>query len=410
MRIPLSKPSIGDAEIACVTKVLRSGQLCFGPMLEEFESRFASYVGTRYAVATNSGTSALHLGVKALGIGSGDEVLTTSFSFAASANCLLYERAIPVFADIDSDTLNIDPAQIRRVLEREYSWDKNRACAVNRRSGATLKAILPVHVFGLPCVMDALLEIARDYNLRILEDACEALGAEYAGGRTGTFGDAAAFAFYPNKQITTGEGGMLVTNDHSIAALCRSLRNQGRDENSPWLRHARLGYNYRLSDLHCALGVAQMERVDELLAARSDVAAMYSHALAGIPELLPARDPADVRRSWFAYVIRLRDSHAWRRDDVIAKLRGRGIECQAYFPPIHQQPYFRELSGMAVHRLPHTEAASRQCIALPFFSFMTNEQVSEVSFAVRQILAESRQPASGEAIPTQQGAAAAFQR
>jgi len=392
LKIPLSRPSIGDTEIAYVTNVLRTGQLCFGSMLKEFESRFADYVGTRYAVATNSGTSALHLGVKALGIGPGDEVLTTSFSFAASTNCLLYERAIPVFADIDPDTLNIDPIELRRILERDYSWDASRARAVNKRTGNILKAILPVHVFGLPCAMDALLEIARDYNLRVLEDACEALGAECAGRRVGNFGDAAAFAFYPNKQITTGEGGMLVTNDRSIAALCRSLRNQGRDENSPWLHHARLGYNYRLSDLHCALGVAQLERVDELLSARRRVASMYSRALADVSDIIPMSDPADPRRSWFVYVIRLREPHASRRDEVMARLRPRGIECQAYFPAIHEQPYFREVCGARVRALPHTEAASRQCIALPFFPDMTSGQVEEVSFALREILAECEVP------------------
>jgi len=388
LKIPLSKPSIGESEIAYVTKVLRTGQLCFGSMLEEFESRFANYAGARYAVATNSGTSALHLGVKALGIGPGDEVLTTSFSFAASTNCLLYERALPVFVDIDPDTLNIDPFEVRRILKRDYLRDARRKCTVNRRSGRILKAILPVHVFGLPCAMDALLEITRDYNLRVLEDACEALGAESGGRRVGTFGDVAVFAFYPNKQITTAEGGMLVTNDRSIAVLCRSLRNQGRDENSRWLHHARLGYNYRLSDLHCALGVAQMERVDDLLAARKYVAAMYSLALGGVSELLPMCDPVDARRSWFVYVVRLRDSHARVRDEVISKLRDRGIECQAYFSAIHEQPYLRELCGATVRDLPHTETASRQCIALPFFPDMTSRQVQEVSFALREILAE----------------------
>lgn len=390
MKIPLSRPSIGDYEIAYVTKVLRTGQLCFGSMLEEFESRFADYVGTRYAVATNSGTSALHLGVKALGIEPGDEVLTTSFSFAASTNCLLYERAIPVFVDIDPDTLNIDPFEVRRILKRDYLWDASRHCTVNRGSGRILKAILPVHVFGLPCAMDALLEITRDYNLRVLEDACEALGAESGGRRAGTFGEAAAFAFYPNKQITTAEGGMLVTNDRSIAALCRSLRNQGRDDNTEWLCHARLGYNYRLSDLHCALGVAQLQRVDELLAAREQVAGMYARTLAGIPEIVLMRDPPDARRSWFVYVIRLRESHARLRDEVISRLRDRGIECQAYFPAIHEQPYLHELRGLAAGELPNTEMASTQCIALPFFPSMTGEQVDDVSFALREILAECK--------------------
>jgi perosamine synthetase len=395
LRIPLSKPSIREIDIDYVTGVLRSGQLCFGSMLEEFESRFADYVGMRYAVATNSGTSALHLGVKALGIGPEDEVLTTSFSFVASTNCLLYEGAIPVFVDIDPDTLNIDPLQIRRLLARNYSWDSSRHHAVNVHSGRTLKAILPVHVFGLPCAMREIHEITREYNLRVLEDACEALGAESGGRRTGTFGDAAVFAFYPNKQITTGEGGMIVTNDPSIAALCRSLRNQGRDANSPWLHHTQLGYNYRLSDLHCALGVAQLERVNELLRARERVATLYSRALLEVPELVPFQDPVELRRSWFVYVIRLRESHAWFRDKLMAMLRDRGIACQAYFPPIHQQPYFREHNAVT-WILPLTEAASRQCVALPFFPEMTKDQVSEVSTAVREIL-QSASSAGGAA-------------
>jgi len=392
MTIPLSRPAIGEREIELVSRVLRSGQLSLGPALAEFESRFAGYVGTRYAVATNSGTSALHLAVKALGIGPDDEVLTTSFSFAASVNCLLYERATPAFADIDPATLNLDPAAIRTVLARDYFWDAVRCCAVNRRSGRILKAILSVHVFGVPCAMQPILEIAREFNLRVLEDACEALGAEYCGRRAGTFGDAAAFAFYPNKQITTAEGGMVVTNSPEIAAVCRSLANQGRDADARWLRHVRLGYNYRLSDLHAALGLAQLERVDELLAARERVAALYSRLLAGVPDVALPRDYPGAKRSWFVYVIQLRGVSAGaRRDHLMARLRERGIGCQAYFPAIHRQPYFREIHHEPLRPLPHTDSASASCLALPFFPSITEDEVAEVCMAVSEILAE--QPA-----------------
>jgi dTDP-4-amino-4,6-dideoxygalactose transaminase len=389
MKIPLSQPDIGEREIEYVNKVLRSGQLSLGPRLAEFEEKFADYVGTRYAVATNSGTSALHLCVKALGIGAGDEVLTTSFSFVASANCLLYEKAQPIFVDVQPNTLNIDPAAIRDVLAREYSWDRRKCRHTNRRSGQALKAILPVHVFGQPCDMAAILEIAREFNLHVLEDACEAVGAEYRGQPVGTFGDAAVFAFYPNKQMTTAEGGMIVTDDAQLASLCQSLRNQGRNDDAGWLTHSRLGYNYRLSDLHCALGLAQLERIEELLASRARVAEMYSRKLEGAPGILLPADSHTSKRSWFAYVIQVQGARPnIVRDRLMKGLRERGIGCQAYFPPIHLQPYFRE-AGMAPSRpLPHTEWAAQSCLALPLFSAMTEDQVAEVCGAIRESLAD----------------------
>ncbi|HKV03882.1 MAG TPA: DegT/DnrJ/EryC1/StrS family aminotransferase [Candidatus Acidoferrales bacterium] len=390
MSIPLSKPSIGEREIEYVTRVLRTGRLSLGPVLEEFEAAFAAYAGARFAVATNSGTSALHLCVRALGIGPADEVLTTSFSFAASANCLLYERALPTFVDIDPGSLNLDPTRIREAIESDYAWDRGLCRPVNRLSGRVLKAILPVHVFGLPCAMGPIAEIAREFNLGVIEDACEALGAEYRGRHVGSFGDAAAFAFYANKQITTAEGGMIVTDNPQIARLCRSLRNQGRDEDAGWLRHARLGYNYRLSDLHAALGLAQLERVDELLAARDCVAAHYSRALAGVPQIeLPAGAPG-MKRSWFVYAIRLRGPSApVLRNLLLAELRERGIACQAYFPAIHRQPYFKKIPQAPRRPLPHTESASERCLALPFFPSMTGKQVNEACAAVREILAQA---------------------
>ena len=389
MRIPLSQPDIGEREIAYVTEVLRSGQLSLGPKLAEFEEKFADYVGTRYAVGTNSGTSALHLCVKALGIGRGDEVLTTSFSFVASANCLLYEKALPVFVDIAPGTLNINPAAIREILATDYIWDRMKCRHTNRRTGHVLKAILPVHVFGQPCDMGAILEIAREFNLRVLEDACEAVGAEYRGQPVGTFGDAAVFAFYPNKQMTTAEGGMIVTDDAQLASVCRSLRNQGRSEDSEWLRHTRLGFNYRLSDLHCALGLAQLERIDDLLAARAAVAGWYARGLAGISGIALPATLAGCTRSWFAYVIQVQGgARKAVRDRLMKGLRERGIACQTYFPPIHLQPYFRDAGVGMEHALPHTECAADGCVALPMFSAMSAGQVSEVCAAIRELLAE----------------------
>jgi perosamine synthetase len=394
MKIPLSKPAIGEREIELVTRVLRSGQLSLGPLLAEFEEKFAAYVGTRYAVATSSGTAALHLAVEALGIGQGDEVLTTSFSFVATANCLFYAGALPSFVDVDPVTLNLDHRLLREAIARDYVWEAAKSRLVNRQSGRVLKAILPVHVFGLPCDMEPILELADVFNLKILEDACEALGAEYSGRRVGTFGNAAAFAFYPNKQMTTGEGGMVVTNDRSVATICRSLRNQGRDEDAAWLRHIRLGYNYRLSDLHCALGLAQLERIDELLAARERVAAAYSRGLAGVSQVsLPCKLP-DVGRSWFVYVIQLQGSAGpGLRTHLMEKLRTRGIACQAYFPAIHRQPYFQDVCPSPQRALPFTESASERCMALPFFPSMTDEQVAEVCAAMREILADACEPA-----------------
>jgi perosamine synthetase len=390
VNIPLSRPDIGDLEVDYVTRALRSGNLSLGPQVAEFEEEFANYIGTRYAVATNSGTSALHLCVKALGIGPEDEVLTTSFSFVASANCLLYERALPMFVDIHPVTLNINPAEIRETLTSEYVWKPDKCKLVNRRSGRILKAILPVHVFGTSCDMAPIVEMAREFNLRILEDACEALGGRYRGQLVGTFGDAAAFAFYPNKQMTTAEGGMIVTDDAQVAMLCRSLRNQGRDDRSTWLRHTALGYNYRLSDLHCALGLVQLRRISDLLSSRERVAAEYSRALAHTPGITLPYEPADAKQSWFVYVIQLQGPWAaWRRESLIANLRGRGIACQAYFPPIHRQPYFNTIALSRPSSLPQTDLAAERCLALPFFSAMTNSQIAEVCATVHELLTES---------------------
>jgi perosamine synthetase len=390
MTIPLSRPCIGELEIEMVTNVLRSGQLSIGPCLEEFEAQFASRIGRRYAVAVSSGTAALHLCMMALGIGAKDEVMTTPFTFVASANCILYEQAMPSFVDIDPDTLNIDASAIRRALEKDYIFDKARNRLVNRMSGRTLKAILPVHVFGLPCDMPAILQIAHEWGLYVIEDACEALGAGVAGRPAGAFSHAATFAFYANKQITTAEGGMIVTDDDGIAKYCRSMRNQGRDEASAWLRHQYLGYNYRLSELHCALGLAQLERLDELLDARASLADLYGEYLRDVEQISLPWSSRDVLRSWFAYVIHLRGpAGPALRDRLLKGLRSRDIGCQAYFPAVHLQPYFQSIRLLPNRPLPNTETAADRCLALPLFPSMTHGQVRDVCSAVRDILAES---------------------
>lgn len=393
MRIPLSKPNIGKREIELVTHVLRSGRLSIGPFLEQFEKQFAEILGRDYAIAVNSGTSALHLCAASLDIGPKDEVITTPFTFVASTNCILYQQAMPSFVDIDPNTLNIDPIAIRRAIERDYMIDKNNR-VVNRLNGRTLKAILPVHVFGLPCDMAAILKIADDYGLYVIEDACEALGGLVNDFPAGTHSEAAAFAFYPNKQMTTGEGGMIVTDDPEIARICRTLRNQGRDESSAWLRHTSLGFNYRLSELHCALGLAQLEQLGELLKARAALAEAYAKALSGVSQIALPWNPQDGVRSWFAYVIQMQGAVGpAMRDRLMAGLQARGIACQAYFPCVHLQPYFKGIRLHPARPLPHAEAASRRCLALPFFPSMKKEEIDEVCSSIRDILAE--RPAVG---------------
>ncbi|MGH9737873.1 MAG: DegT/DnrJ/EryC1/StrS family aminotransferase [Candidatus Acidiferrales bacterium] len=394
MRIPLSRPDVDEGDIEAVTRCLRSGRLSLGPLIEEFESKFAAYIGTHYAIATTSGTAALHLCVKALGIGPDHDAITTAFSFVASTNCLLYEHACPAFADIDPRSLNLAPGEIRKLIVRDYVRDSRSARMVNRRSGRALRAILPVHVFGLPCDMAAMVEIAREFDLRVIEDACEALGAEYRDRRVGSFGDAAVFAFYPNKQMTTAEGGMIVTDDVQLANVCRSLRNQGRAENGAWLHHEYLGFNYRLSELHCALGISQLERIDELLAGRERVARLYAKGLAGVPGIeVPTGRIGDARRSWFTYVIQLLGpSPSERRNELMKALHAKGIDCRPYFPAIHLQPYFRNLRMDPPGPLPHTESSAARCLALPFFPSITAEQVHEVCAEICGILARAELP------------------
>ena len=355
--------------------VLRTPFLSLGPKLPEFESAFADYVGARFATATSSGTAALHLAVKALGIGRGDEVITTPFSFVASANCVLFEDAVPVFVDIEETTFNLDVALIERQITPRT------------------KAILPVHVFGRPANIDAILDIAQRHGLRVIEDACEAVGARWRGQRVGSLGDVGVFAFYPNKQMTTGEGGMLVTNDQALDQLFKSLRNQGRGEASAWLQHERLGFNYRLSDINCALGLAQLGRIAEILRQRRGVAEEYRRYLADIEELeLPLYDVADGEISWFVYVVRLKGFARAERDEVLRRLKSEGIACNNYFSPLHLQPHLRRL-GYQEGDFPITEAIAASTVALPFYNNLQTEQIRRVSDVLRRALSRGPQAA-----------------
>lgn len=401
MAIPLSSPDIGEREVEYVAAVLRSQQLSLGRWVNRFEGGFAEYIGARYAVAASSGTAALHMCVRAMGIGPGDEVITTPFSFVASANCILYEGATPVLLDVNRETYNLCPEALRHFLKQNCEKSVRRG-AVNRTTGRTVKAILPVHVFGLPCEMDAIGELAREYGLMILEDACEAIGAKYRGRKAGTFGDAAVFAFYPNKQMTSGEGGMIVTDNAGIAEQCRSLRNQGRDENGRWLTHIRLGFNYRLSDIHCALGLAQLERIEELLAAREAVAAEYGRGLAGCNSVrLPAEVPGS-DRSWFVYVIEFPGNSL--RDRVRVRLQSGGIATQVYFPAIHRQPYFKQYQAEIPMPLSNAEGAADNCLAIPFSGRMTKRDIASVCEELKSAIAaelqdvRSRAPATVPAV------------
>lgn len=350
--------------------VLRTPTLSLGPNVPMFEERIAAFAGAKHAVAVNSGTSALHLCVRALGIGEGDEVITTPFSFIASANCMLFERAIPRFVDIEPRTFCIDPARVE--------------AAINPRT----KAILGVDVFGYLCDWDALRAIADRHGIALIEDSCEALGSSRGGRQAGTFGDCGMFAFYPNKQITTGEGGVIVTDRPEIASLARSMRNQGRGEGSTWLRHERLGFNYRMSDINCALGTSQLSRLPMFISMRAQVAAWYAEELAPLADLvhIPAMQP-DVDVSWFVYVVRIADRFTREdRDRALVGLKERGIGCNNYFPPIHLQPFYRETFGTKEGDFPVTEAIADHTMALPFHNRLSREEVRRVCATLREIL------------------------
>ena len=368
----MSAPDLGARERALVNEVLATDSLSGGPMMRRFEEGIARASGRRHAVAVSSGTAGLHALVSALGIARGDLVVTTAYSFVASVNCFLYEGAEPLFADIEAVTYNVDPASVEAAI----------AAAPRPPAG-----LLPVDVFGQPADLNELSAIARRHGLPLIEDACEALGAEHQGRPAGSFGEGAVFAFYPNKQLTTGEGGAIVTDDDALADRCRALRNQGRAPGDEWLTHSFLGYNYRLDELSAALGVAQLERLDELVAARGRVAAAYTRALANVQGLrTPQVVDATTRMSWFVYVVTLDGS--LDRDAIAAELRARGVPTRPYFRPIHQQPYFVERFGDRTGSLPVTEDIGRRTLALPFHGRLSDESIGYVVDALGDVIAQ----------------------
>lgn len=378
--ISMSAPSLTDADLKAVMQVLRTPRLSMGPQGELFEQAVAEYVGARHAVAVSSGTTGLHLCVRALGIRDGDLVLTTPFSFVASANVILYERAVPIFVDVDPLTGNIDPGAVARAAQDLSQGGSQASKWLPRQgsgSGAQLKALLTVDVFGQPADYDRIAGVAQAYDLGLIEDSCEALGSERNGKAAGTFGDMGAFAFYPNKQITTGEGGMLVTDRDDLAEMARTLRNQGRAPGDEWLEHTYLGYNYRLNELNAALGVAQMKRIDDLIESRAGVAQAYQERLAGLQGVeTMSIESGTSRMSWFVYVVKL--DPAFDRATVIKRLEEVGIPSRPYFQPIHLQRYFREMFDYRPGDYPVTEDLGSRSLALPFSSIMTASQVDQV--------------------------------
>lgn len=367
--ISLSGPDITEAEIEAVVAVLRTSSLSLGPKVPEFEKHFEERLGVRHAIACSSGTSGLHLVWRALGLTPGDEVITTPFSFIASSNSVLFEQGKPVFVDIDPHTWQIDLQHIES--------------AITPRT----RALLPVDVFGSLPDLPAMRSLADRHHLRVVEDSCEALGGSWNGRPAGTMGDAGVFGFYPNKQITTGEGGMIVTDDDQVAFLCRSMRNQGRDPDAGWLQHARLGFNYRLPDINCALGIVQMRRLDEILAKRRLVASWYVERLRGEERVSLQRIPSEVEMSWFVFVVRLDDRYSQNdRDGILTRLREQGVACSNYFTPIHLQPFYRETQGCKPGQFPITEALSARTVALPFHNHLTESDVDRAVDAFRRLL------------------------
>ena len=372
MQVPLSSPDIVEKDIEAVVSVMKTRFLSIGPKIQEFEKKMCDYIGVKYTVAVNSGTSALHLIIRGLEIQEGDKVLTTPFSFIASSNCILFERARPLFVDIEEETLNLDADKVEEKLEN-----------LNKEELERVKALLVVDAFGQPADWDRFKEIGKKYNLRLIEDSAEALGSEYKGKKAGSLGEVGVFAFYPNKQITTCEGGIIVTNDEEIARLASSMRSQGRGISGEWLDHERLGYNYRMDELSAALGCSQMERIEEILDKREKVAGRYNQKLSTIEEVqIPYISPDTTKMSWFVYVVRLEKSI--NRDGVIKYLNREGVQCKPYFTPIHLQPFYKDMFGFRKGDFPITEDVSARTIALPFFNNLKEEQIDYVVEKVKE--------------------------
>jgi len=378
-RIRMSYPEIDDSDVQAVVEVLRSGTLSLGTKIVAFENAICQYLGMQHAVAVSSGTAALHMIVRSLGLGPGDEVILPSFSFAASVNVLLYEGAKPVFCDIESRTFNLDPASVERKIT------------------SRTRAILVVDVFGHPADWEALQEIAARNNLLLIADSCEAFGAEYRGRKVGQFGNAAAFSFYPNKPMTTGEGGVLVTNDSEIARLARCLRNQGRSEMGSWLEHERLGFNYRLNEMSAALGLSQLQRIGSFLAARKRVAELYTERLRIVPSVQSPRVAEDVRMSWFVYVITL--DEGIDRTAVVAALQERQIPVRCYFSPLHLQGYLSKYTDCRAGDLPVTESVAKRTLALPFHNRLSKDEVNEVVDALEEAVSRSYSKSKNQMVP-----------
>ena len=365
--IPLSAPYIDERDEELVLEVLRSGRLSLGPTIDRFEELFAERVGAPYAAAVSSGTAGLHLLCRIAGLREGDEAITSPFSFVASTNCAIYEGATPVFADIDPRTLNLDPAAVE--------------AAITERT----KAVIAVDIFGYPCELDPLRALCERHGLALIQDACEALGGVYKGEPVGSQGPSAVFAFYPNKQMTTGEGGMVTTHSEDEWLLLKSLRNQGRADGGGWLDHARLGYNYRIDDIRAALGIGQLEKLDLILALRAAAAARYAELLADVDRLeVPLADDADHVRSWFVYVVTL--ARGTDRERVIAELARQGIATSRYLPSIHLQAYMRETYGFSEGLCPVSEEVSQRTLALPFFTRIEAEDQQRVAQALAAAL------------------------
>jgi perosamine synthetase len=369
MRVYLSRPDITDKEIQAVVDVLKTPNLSLGPKLAEFEQAFADYIGMRRAAAVNSGTSALFLCLQAMGIGPGDEVITTPFTFIATSNTIMMVGARPVFVDIDPVSLNIDHEKIASKIT------------------AKTKAIMPVEVFGNPAGFDLICRTAAEHNLPVLEDSCEAIGSALNGKKCGTFGLMSTFAFYPNKQITTGEGGMILTDDDKLADLCCALRNQGRGRDSGWLGHEILGYNYRLSDINCALGIAQLSRLEEMKGKRKESAGLYQQMLEDEERLIVPAEENDCDVNWFVFVVRLADEFSKAdRDRVLDLMRQAGIQVSDYFTPVHLQPFMVRQFGYKKGDFPITERTSERTIALPFYNNLSREDADTVCGELRTAL------------------------
>jgi len=366
--INLSSPWLDEREEELVADVLRSGRLSLGPTIDRFEEAFAEVVGAPYAAAVSSGTAGLHLLCVSAGVGPGDEVITSPYSFVASANCAVYEGATPVFADIDPTTLNLLPAAVED--------------AITERT----RAVVAVDIYGYPCELDELRALCESHGIALIQDACEALGARYKGELLGSQGPPAVFAFYPNKQMTTGEGGMVTTHSEREWRLLRSLRNQGRADSGGWLEHARLGFNYRLDDIGAAIGLGQLEKLDAILEGRARVAARYGELLGNVPGLeLPCADDAEHERSWFVYVVTLPEEAD--REAVIASLTERGVQSARYLPCIHLQAYMQERFGYRVGLCPVAEAVASRTLAIPFHARLAEDDQAYVADALRESLA-----------------------